>query len=272
MEMTAQTASPAIKTAASHSVVIPSRSQPLQTEFLRRAVKSIKAQTIYPTIVVKIIVAVDQGQSLPAGLIDELELIEVISHAKSQAAALNAGIRSADTDCIAFLEDDDRWHPRFLEFAYKALASAGFSSSTQLEVDDKEAIVRINDFPTPSGWLMPLTTLRTVGEFNENFRWHLDNEWLGRLTKNNIPRVHLAEATAPIDYGLMSQVRPWLANVIKVGGPLCRVVRHDEPFPLVRRMVHARSGLGQIRESKELQSESQREYQTIISQFGTIPW
>jgi hypothetical protein len=63
---------------------------------------------------------------------------------------------------------------------------------------------------------MPASTMRAVGEFNEGYRWHLDNEWLGRLAEKKIVRIHLVEATAPVDYQLMAQVRPWLANVIKL--------------------------------------------------------
>jgi glycosyltransferase involved in cell wall biosynthesis len=102
---------PAAKPAQSLRVIIPSRTQPRQAEFLRRAVQSIKEQTIYSTMTIEIVVGIDRGRSLPAGLADELGLTAVESHANSQAAALNAGIRNVNTDLLAILEDDDRWHP-----------------------------------------------------------------------------------------------------------------------------------------------------------------
>ena len=263
---------PPAETAQSLSVIIPSRSQPRQAEFLRRAVQSIKAQTIYSTMTIDIVVAVDRGQSLPAGLADELGLVAVESHAASQAAALNAAIRNVNTDLLAILEDDDRWRPRFLELARKALPLAGFVSSTQLELNERNEVVRINDFPTPSGWLMPVSTMRTVGEFNEDYRWHLDNEWLGRLAESKIPRVHLVEATAPVELGHMAQVRPWPANVIRLDGDAIQIARHDVPFPLVQRLVHSQSGVGKIQQGGELRSESRQEIKALVARFGRIPW
>lgn len=264
-----QAATPA---AQSLSVVIPSRTQPRQAEFLRRAVQSIKAQTIYSTMTVDIIVGVDRGQSLPAGLADELGLVAVESHAASQAAALNTAIKNVNTDLIAILEDDDRWRPRFLELACWALTHAGFVSSTQLELDENNEVVRINDFPTPSGWLMPLSTMRTVGEFNESYRWHLDNEWLGRLAESKIPRIHLVEATAPVELRHMAGHRPWLANVIKLGGDAIRIARHDVPLPLIQRLVHPQSGISNIQEDSEVRNEAQQEVAALIARFGRIPW
>jgi hypothetical protein len=263
---------PAAKPAQSLSVIIPSRTQPRQAEFLRRAVQSIKEQTIYSAMTINIIVAVDQGQSLPVGLADELTLSVIASDAASQAAALNAGLRKIDSDLLAILEDDDMWHPRFLEVARKALSYGDFVSSTQLEVNERNEVVRINDFPTPSGWLMQVATIRKVGEFNERHRWHLDNEWLGRLAESKIPRVHLVEATAPIELRHMAGVRPWLANVIKLGGEAIRIIRHEVPIPLIRRLVHSQSGVNRVQHSRDLQAESKQEIKALVARFGRIPW
>ena len=258
--------------ARSLSVIIPSRTQPRQAEFLRRAVKSIKSPTISATMMINIVVGIDHGESLPPGLADELALVAVESHSRSQAAALNAGIRRVDTDLLAILEDDDQWHPRFLELALQALSFGSFVSSTQLELNEKNEILRINDFPSPSGWLMPASTIQSVGEFNENYRWHLDDEWLGRLAESKIPRVHLVEATAPIDYGHMTDARPALVNVIRLGGQQSRMVRHDIPYPLVQRLVHSQSGISKIQKNGEFGSQSQQEFNTLLERFGHIPW
>jgi glycosyltransferase involved in cell wall biosynthesis len=258
--------------AQSLSVVIPPRTQPRQAEFLRRAVQSIKAQTIYSKTTVDIIVSVDRAQLFPAGLADEPGLVAVESHAASQAAALNAAIRNVNTDLIAVLEDDDRWRPRSLELARWALSQAGFASSTRLELNEKNEVVRIKNFPTPSGWLMPVSTMRTVGEFNEGYRWHLDNEWLGRLAESKIPHIHLVEATAPIELRHMAGNRPWLANVIKFGGEAIRIARHDVPLPLIQRLVHPQSGASKIQHDSEMRNEAQKEVKKLVARFGFIPW
>src|SRR5688572_16164682 len=72
----------------------------------------------------------------------------------SQASALNAGLAAADADAIAILEDDDQWQPNFLEQALAAFEVADFVSSTQLAVLVNGEVLRIFDFPTPSGWVI----------------------------------------------------------------------------------------------------------------------
>jgi len=75
--------------------------------------------------------------------------------------------------------------------------------------------LRVNDFPTPSGWFMPAVTLRKVGGFDVNLIHHQDNEWLGKLAEANLKRFHLVELTAPVELKHSLAVRPWLANVIR---------------------------------------------------------
>jgi len=247
------------------SVVIPSRTQPKQVEFLRRAIASIKGQSV--SMPLDIIVALDPGAAPP---VMEPAVTFVFAQRPSQAGALNAGLTKASSDLLAFLEDDDEWHPQFLHFALQGLTAAGFVSSTQLEVNERDEILSINDFPTPSGWLMPMTTALTVGKFDESFRWHLDNEWLGRLGDSGIPRLHLVEATAPVNYQRSKAVRPWLAGVVEQGGPASRIVRHNLLVPLVRRLVHSQSGMAQVLGQQSAESDEER--QRLISRFGRIPW
>jgi hypothetical protein len=100
--MPEQKTSPTAKPTQSLSAVIPSCSQPQQPQFLRRAVASIKGQTVCSTMTIRIIVGIDHGEFLPTGLADELGLIVVASGANSQAAALNAAIRTVKTDLVAW--------------------------------------------------------------------------------------------------------------------------------------------------------------------------
>ena len=44
------------------------------------------------------------------------------------------------------------------------------------------------------------------GNFNETFKWHLDNEWLGRLAETKSSRLHLIESNA--------QKRPELQKLV----------------------------------------------------------
>lgn len=253
------------------TVVIPSRSHARQIEFLRRATESVRNQTAASQYEIGFIVGLDQGDSLSAADVTSLGIDWVSSLGASQAAALNAALRKVAGDFVAFLEDDDEWMPDYLKFATQAITSCSFVSSTQFEVNEQGKLLRINDFPTPSGWFMPVSTLQAVGEFNEAHRFHLDNEWLGRLAESGLRRMHMVEATGPINVRYAQQARPWLAEVLKNAGSACRLARHQSPYPLVKRLVHTRSGMSMISSNAELRELSQLEYQRLITRFGRIP-
>lgn len=253
-------------------VIIPSRTQPRQHAFIERAVRSIRSQTAASRFEIRIVVAVDRNRRLPEALCEAWGIRCVESTGESQAAALNAGIGSTDGDYVAFLEDDDQWMPDYLALAAEALGSAPFVSSTQAEHDDRGHLLRVNDFPTPSGWLMTRRTLDRVGPFDEAYRFHLDNEWLGRLNAAGTRRIHLVESTAPIDPALAREVRPWLAILIERTHGRCRLARHPHPVPLVRRLVHAASGMARIASEPGLKDRSMQEYQALADRYGTVPW
>jgi glycosyltransferase involved in cell wall biosynthesis len=267
-------------------VVIPSRTHPLQVEFLTHAVESIRSQTLlkYPLVNVKIIVALDADAPVPAIPESPFHDVRYIhSTNQSQAAALNAGVAACTCDFIAFLEDDDTWHPQRLALTLEHfdLEDAGtqppdFASSTQLEIDPAGNVLRINDFPTPSGWIMPRSTWEKVGPFDERFKFHLDNEWLGRLATNtnkkSLRRIHLVESTAPVDIEHALTVRPWLGSVIQNGGSQSKLVRHSLPVPLVSRRVHPNSGMSRIATDPACARQSNTELQLLQRRFHRIPW
>ena len=108
----------------------------------------------------------------------------------------------------------------FVETASRRCQDADFASSTQLEVTEQREVIRTVDFATASTWLMKRKTWETVGEFDETYRIHHDNEWLGRLGDSGCRRVHLVEATAPVIPEIVAPMRPWLASVLRFGGRL----------------------------------------------------
>jgi len=251
--------------------VIPSRSQPSQASFLTRAIASIRAQTAQREVAIEVLVCLDKGESPPT-LPDQKDIRFVEAPSRGQAAALNVGAAQASADYLAFLEDDDHWHPERVTYALRALENSDFTSTTQLELDDGGIIARINDFPTPSGWFMPMSCWQRIGQFNETFRWHLDNEWLGRLGDSGLRRMHLVEATAPIELRHIAQVRPWLLNCLQLGGPQVSLGRHPTLVPLVYRLIHANSGMAMIERDAQAQEVSKTECQSLVSRFGRIPW
>lgn len=235
---------------------------------------SIRAQSAAAEFDVTVILGIDPGErARMAPLAERLGVRLAESPAASQSAALNAALREADSEYVSFLEDDDTWHPHYLEAAHRALSlGADFVSSTQLEIDENEVTLRINDFPTPSGWTLTRATLAAVGGFDESYRFHLDNEWLGRLGDSGARRLHLVESTAPVEIQYLSQVRPWLLNVIQLSGGHCRLARHDSAIPLVRRLVHSASGMARIARDPQLTQVSRGEIARLQARFGRIPW
>jgi glycosyltransferase involved in cell wall biosynthesis len=251
------------------SVVIPSRTQPSQLRFLARSIGSIRAQ-IVGGMEFEIIVGIDRGAAVPELLgLEGVRFIE--ADARGQAAALNAGAAVARGDYLAFLEDDDEWHPQKTAYALRLLEQCDFVSSTQLEVDESGNSLQVNDFPTPSGWLMPMESWHLIGPFDTRYRWHLDNEWLGRLGDSHLRRIHLVEAKTLSEQDVLSR-RPHLLQCLRAGGPNVRLCGHPADGPLVRRMTHAQSGMGQIGRDDSIKAEARAEGHRLIDRFRRFPW
>lgn len=252
------------------SVVIPSRTQPLQSVFLSRSIGSVRAQVLEPDVRFEIIVSLDRGAALPE--IHGLEGVRFVeAEARGQAAALNAGAAAAHGDYLAFLEDDDEWHPAKTAYALRVLERCDFVSSTQLEVDESGQALEVNDFPTPSGWLMPMHSWLAIGAFDTSYRWHLDNEWLGRLGDSKLRRLHLVEAQTLRDSQALAS-RPHLLQCLRAGGANIQLCGHPVDAPLVRRMVHAQSGMGQIGRNEAIKAQARAEGHRLIERFRRFPW
>jgi glycosyltransferase involved in cell wall biosynthesis len=262
------------------SVVLPSLLKPFADPrqsgrlFLEQAVASIRAQTVADRVRFQILIGIDAGAGgrVPAGLAERLGVEFVESAGKSVTAALNAAARRCTGDYLGFLEDDDQWHPLFVETALAALQNADFVSSTQLEVTEQGEVIRTVDFATASTWLMKRATWDRVGAFDEGYRIHHDNEWLGRLGDSGCRRVHLVEATGPVIPEIAAQVRPWLASVLRFGGSSIRLQRHALPWPLVIRLVHQSSVMQQVEENASWQQRSKHEHALLERAFGRVPW
>lgn len=259
------------------AIVIPSRlaSDSSGRLFVDRAMAAAWAQDMMPSVRLSFFIGIDLDAQVPAALGLQRNVTFVRSQGRSQAAAINVAAAAAAEqpyDFIALLEDDDRWEPNFLSWSLSNLESCHFVSSNQLEIDPNERCIRINDFPTPSGWIMRADLWRRIGPFEETLRWHVDNDWLGRLALSNARRTHLVEATAPVSIQDSAQVRPWIANVLTQGGPHSSVRRHLSSRPLVRRIVHPGSGMSRIASDPAVALQSHNEYRSLIARYGRIPW
>jgi glycosyltransferase involved in cell wall biosynthesis len=95
------------------TVVIPSFNR---YQFLKRAVKSVLAQTYPP----KEIIVVDDGSSDETAQIqkDFPQIIYIYQQNKGVSSARNLGIENASYVWIAFLDSDDTFHPKKLQEQY----------------------------------------------------------------------------------------------------------------------------------------------------------
>jgi hypothetical protein len=254
-------------------VVIPSRLERARDGryFLEKAIASIATQKPARDIAVDVVVGIDPGAAVPLLLTGPFVRF-VSAPEASQASALNAAASLFDHDLIAFLEDDDLWSEQFLEVALPALDRAPFVSSTQLEVDAAGEVICINDFPTPSGWIMRRDVWTAVGPFDASYRYHLDNDWLGRLGESGFPRLHLVEATAPLHPQVLKTLRPRLHRALAFSGGRTELARHKYALPLVRRLVHLGSGMAHIQTDADSRAASDVEHARLVERFGRIPW
>lgn len=257
------------------SVIVPSRlaANPMSADgnlWLDRAMQSIKHQDV--SLPIDVLICVDPGMSgrvpprftEPGGRLD----VHVIEGKQAgQAHALNAGLDGATGDVLAILEDDDYWCGNRLSLGLPLLERFDFVSSNQREIDEQANFCSVNDFATPSGWIWP----RRLGlRFDPGYRWHLDNDVLGEVTRRGLKRAHQVEQGAADEFRRTVVPRPWLDNVANVGK--ATLVEIGQREPLINRTVHAGSGMARIAAEPAAKAQSDAEYDTLIRRYGVIPW
>lgn len=111
------------------------------TEFIMDALKSVERQTLAPAEVIVVDDgSTDDGPRLVADAIATYPWkLTLITQANAgQSAARNHGIRLANTQLVALLDQDDMWYPRHLEVLsapFSAQSNLGFVYSNLDDVD-----------------------------------------------------------------------------------------------------------------------------------------
>jgi glycosyltransferase involved in cell wall biosynthesis len=169
-----------------------------RTEYLKQAIQSALSQTFTDF---ELLICDDGGRVETKELCESLrdERVKHIVNRSPLGIAKNtySGILNAGTDLIAFLNDDDRWTPDFLE------------SCTRPMLNDPKTVLTFSDH-----WVIDSSGNRLVTETDQNtYRWGRDSlqagyvsEPLKLLAKNSIP---LAMASvfrkSAVDWSLYSE-------------------------------------------------------------------
>ena len=118
---------------------------------LSRALESVRRQSLQADKVVVVDdVPSESTRSLVSGITDGPTLVYVDNSSSARRGASssrNAGARIADSDYLAFLDDDDHWHPDFLAECVAAL------QSSKADLATAGGIIEIGDIRVNRPWL-----------------------------------------------------------------------------------------------------------------------
>lgn len=193
-----------------------------EPEILKRAVESIINQTYKDTEIIVVNDAPEENElseKLEKMLTQFGEKVRYIVHDKNRGAceARNTGLKNAEGEYIAFLDDDDEWIDTKLELQYQLIvkehSSLVYSPYYCIDKNGKSVIVEEktdelpgdNDFEkllcynfvgSTSFPLLRTSSVRKVGGFNSNLRSSQDHElWLKiareyKISYCNVPLIN----------------------------------------------------------------------------------
>lgn len=268
------------------SVIVPSRlarkpSSHCGNLYLNNALASITRQAIAP---IEVIVALDPGilAKVPPPYLEHgpLPLRFLEAATAGQAAAVNAAVKVATGEWLAFLEDDDTWEPARLATGVELARRFNYEFVTcnQRETTEGGMFVRHNDFPTPSGWLLRASVFRDLGGLDETFRLHVDTDFLGKANAAGVKRCHVVEVgalgmqAADDDTPGATETRRRL-NWISMVSMHSAVIESTQREPLVQRTVNPDGGMAAIERGGEAAEQSRKEHAIMAQRYGgQYPW
>ncbi len=171
--------------------------------WLQLAHANIMRQSILRDLDWEIVIGVDQSVE-PPDVLKALPGMRFVNAApdapRNQAAAMNAMVKAAAYETLAFFEEDDLWADNFLELALRYLDPFDFISANQLEVMPDGGVNDIWDYGNPNSWVMTRACWNKVGGMDERFVAKLDVEFIGRLNQTDCRRVFFYNSESATDF------------------------------------------------------------------------
>lgn len=191
------------------SIVVPTKNR-LAT--LRRAIESIKGQTIHDYEVIVVDDGDGRGAAQAREMFHEKGVVTINNNNRGQVAARNAGVRHATGEVIFFLDDDDWWeHNDYMQRASQILNhthGAVFGSgkiviedelnnktdSLRFEAKYNSRSILVDNTILVSGFAYHRSIVASIGNFDESLPFYWDWDWYIRLSKFGVAFDSLGDA------------------------------------------------------------------------------
>jgi glycosyltransferase involved in cell wall biosynthesis len=181
------------------SVIIPTYNR---SDLVERAIHSVLDQTFEDFELIVVDDASDDDTPETVRAIDDDRIIFIRHDENKYGKAWNTGITNASGKYIAFLDDDDEWHPEKLAEQYRFFSNADDDvglvycwrevykngelsnrSDPRLSGDIFEETLIKNPIGNTSTYMIRAEVLDEIGGFDESLPCGLDSDLLRRLSK-----------------------------------------------------------------------------------------
>lgn len=155
---------------------------------LAEAIRSILAQTFPPAEVLVV-----DGHSVDGTARVARSFVEVrylLQPGHGLAAARNLGIQKSQGDLVAFLDHDDLWAARKLEFQVKTMRqnpSLGYTTTWMKLVPRPREGEAVRDACTPSALVARRELFSRIGSFDPQYAIGCDADWFTRARDHQVP-------------------------------------------------------------------------------------
>lgn len=166
-------------------------------KYLQETLQSANAQR---HVQIELIVVIDGSSDQSAQIAENCGARVLVQANQGVAVARNTGVQKASADYLAFLDQDDLWHPDKLHQQLEVLKHGDYAvchTDTLLEADAlpykhliREAYHHQALALTPSALMVSRDVFKLVGWFNPAFKDNSDVDWFARAVELGLRMVN----------------------------------------------------------------------------------